>query len=216
VQQGITQQAQKELLERIEARFEPYRLKTSLEINNQLGAKYDPEGKSFCSNLVRRILRSPENQLLLLQGAGIVDRTVRLTVSGMPSQNVSLPAFDYIELSKEQWEVSTLRGQLQQSFLFFVFRIGRNDAEVFTGIQLWSMPQEDREGEAKRVWEHAVDAVKCSRFEQLPKESESPVLHVRPHGQDGEDKILARDGSMQPRKSFWIKAAYIGAQLNRK
>lgn len=69
-------------------------------------------------------------------------------------------------------------------------------------------PYEDME-EARKVWERARDAVAEGRYDELPKESQSYVSHVRPHGRDSSDTIEGPDGKQHVKKCFWLNRDYI-------
>lgn len=91
----------------------------------------------------------------------------------------------------------------------------------FKGIKFWNMPNEDLE-EVRRVWEKTVQTIKKgvvltrtanSVSNDLPKQSESPVAHVRPHGRDANDKLPLPDGRMMTKQCFWLNGNYIAEQV---
>ncbi|MBQ7624585.1 MAG: restriction endonuclease [Clostridia bacterium] len=91
----------------------------------------------------------------------------------------------------------------------------------FKKVQFWNMPDEDLE-EVHRVWDKTVQTIKkgvtLTQTEKgvsndLPKQSESPVAHVRPHGKDGNDKLPLPDGRMMAKQCFWLNANYIAEQV---
>ncbi|MCH5210171.1 MAG: hypothetical protein J1F01_04325 [Oscillospiraceae bacterium] len=47
----------------------------------------------------------------------------------------------------------------------------------------------------------------------LPKQSESRVAHVRPHGRNGDDKLPLPDGRMMTKQCFWLNNSYIAEQI---
>lgn len=88
-------------------------------------------------------------------------------------------------------------------------------------IRFWNMPAEDIE-EVHRVWERTVQTIKEGVVitqtakgvsNNLPKQSESPVAHVRPHGRDSNDKLPLPDGRMMTKQCFWLNGNYIVQQL---
>ena len=95
---------------------------------------------------------------------------------------------------------------------------------MFERVKLWNIPNRDLE-EVRRVWERTVQAIRegvvleqTSRgvANNLPKQSESAVAHVRPHGRDGNDRLPLPDGRMMTKQCFWLNNTYIAEQIKEK
>ena len=87
----------------------------------------------------------------------------------------------------------------------------------------WNIPNEDLE-QVRLVWERTVRAIRVGVrstpmsggiSNDLPKKSENPVAHVRPHGRDGSDKLPLPDGRMMTKQCFWLNNTYIREQIER-
>lgn len=159
------------------------------------------------------------------QKAGIVPKTIRVRYSGTIKENMSFPTFDFIKLSQETWEESTLYNYLGPTkFLFVIFQENKNGEYVFSQVKFWNIPNDDLE-EVHRVWERTVKTVRegvvlipteRGMSNNLPKQSESPVAHVRPHGRDGNDKLPLPDGRMMTKQCFWLNNSYIAGQIKER
>lgn len=160
------------------------------------------------------------------QKAGIVPKTIRVRKNGTIKENMSFPTFDFIELSQEEeWEESNLYNYLAPTkFLFIIFQENEEGELVFERVKLWNIPNRDLE-EVRRVWERTVQTIRegvvleqTSRgvTNNLPKQSESAVAHVRPHGRDGNDRLPLPDGRMMTKQCFWLNNAYIAEQIKEK
>ena len=160
------------------------------------------------------------------QKAGIVPKTIRVRKNGTIKENMSFPTFDFIELSREEeWEESNLYNYLAPTkFLFIIFQENEEGELVFERVKLWNIPNRDLE-EVRRVWERTVQTIRegvvleqTSRgvTNNLPKQSESAVAHVRPHGRDGNDRLPLPDGRMMTKQCFWLNNAYIAEQIKEK
>lgn len=160
------------------------------------------------------------------QKAGIVPKTIRVRKNGTIKENMSFPTFDFIELSQEEeWEESNLYNYLAPTkFLFIIFQENDEGELVFERVKLWNIPNRDLE-EVRRVWERTVQTIRegvvleqTSRgvTNNLPKQSESAVAHVRPHGRDGNDRLPLPDGRMMTKQCFWLNNAYIAEQIKEK
>ena len=91
----------------------------------------------------------------------------------------------------------------------------------FKKVLFWNMPPDDIE-EVRSVWEKTVDAIRKGVTltvtskgveNNLPKATESRVAHVRPHAQNGNDKLPLPDGRMMTKQSFWLNGNYLAEQV---
>lgn len=157
------------------------------------------------------------------QKAGIVPKTIRVRRNGTIKENMSFPTFDFIQLSQEtEWEESTLYNYLAPTkFLFVIFQENEQGELVFDRVKFWNIPVDDLD-EVHRVWARTVQTIRrgVKLFDtghgisnDLPKQSESPVAHVRPHGKDGSDKLPLPDGRMMTKQCFWLNNSYIAKQI---
>ncbi len=160
------------------------------------------------------------------QKAGIVPKTIRVRKNGKIKENMSFPAFNFIELSQEDdWEESTLYNYLAPTkFLFVIFQENYEGEFVLERVKLWNIPNQDLE-EVQRVWERTVHTIREGVVlkqtnrgvtNNLPKQSESAVAHVRPHGRNGNDRLPLPDGRMMTKQCFWLNNTYIAEQIKEK
>lgn len=159
------------------------------------------------------------------QKAGIVPKTIRVRRDGTIKESMSFPNFDFIRLSQEtEWEESELYEYLAPTkFLFVIFQEDEREEFVFERVKFWNIPAEDLE-EVHRVWSKTVETI-CGGVKlvdtghgisnDLPKQSESPVAHVRPHGRDASDKLPLPDGRMMTKQCFWLNSTYIQKQIEK-
>lgn len=157
------------------------------------------------------------------QKAGIVPKTIRVRRDGTIKESMSFPTFDFIRLSQEtEWEESELYEYLAPTkFLFVIFQEDERGELVFERVKFWNIPAEDLE-EVHRVWARTVETIRRGVeltdtghgiSNDLPKQSESPVAHVRPHGKDASDKLPLPDGRMMTKQCFWLNNTYIAKQI---
>ena len=157
------------------------------------------------------------------QKACIVPKTIRVQINSKIRESMSFPTFDFIKLSKEtEWEESELYNYLAPTkFLFVIFQENDNGEYVFERVKFWNIPNDDLD-EVQRVWERTVKTIREGvKLEvtpngvknDLPKQSESAVAHVRPHGRDSSDKLPLPDGRMMTKQCFWLNNSYIENQI---
>jgi DNA mismatch repair protein MutH len=194
------------------SRFKPYYGRDVETISRDLGIGWNPLAKNMNAVLTRRIL-NVSNSIAEFDKAGIMVRSIKLEKSGNLVESVSLPSFDYCEIVEEQdWDGSELRDQLSSRFFFVVYQMA-NHAKVLKQVKFWSMPESDLDQNCMATWEETRRRIRAGNTDQLPKISEGPVIHVRPHGRNKEDKIPTPTGGTDTRKCFFINAKYLKAQI---
>lgn len=204
------------------SRLMPYYGKTQSELKSMFGI--DSNAKNLNELLIAKML-GVEGKIAYTDEflkAGIVPKTIRVEMNGTIRENMSFPTFDFIELSKETWEESTLYNYLAPTkFLFVVFQEVRTGVYALSRAMFWNIPNNDLE-EVHRVWERTVSTIRKGVIlintprgvsNNLPKQSESPVAHVRPHGRDGNDRLPLPDGRMMTKQCFWLNNSYIANQI---
>ena len=158
------------------------------------------------------------------QNASIIPKTIRIQKSGTIKESMSFPAFKFTEIIKEKWETSELREMLEPvKFMFVIFCENDNDEYVFERVAFWNMPIEDLE-EVRKVWEKTVKIIKEGvelkydgriTHNNLPKQSENPVAHVRPHARDSKDTYPLPDGRKMVKQCFWLNRKYIESVVDK-
>lgn len=149
-----------------------------------------------------------------LEKANVTIRAITLESSGKVKESSPFSHFGYNEISKQTWEESELYETLEKDrFLFVIFRKSKGSNSItFEGFKFWNFPVPDI-AEAEETWKRAVDCIKNGNYECLPKISEGRVIHVRPHGTNGKDKIETPQGTQEMKKSFWLNAKYVQSIL---
>jgi len=81
----------------------------------------------------------------------------------------------------------------------------------------WNIPAEDLE-QVKDVWEKTIEIIKQGvRLisdgkvirNNLPKQKDNPILHVRPHARNSADTYPLPDGREMTKQCFWFNRTYV-------
>lgn len=181
------------------------------------------EPKNIVPMLVYRMLGIKGNKAEEFVKSNIVIKTIRIQNNGKIKENMSFPYFKYKELMNEEWEDSTFGNYLRETrFLFVVFKFNPEEHLIFKGCQFWNIPYDDLK-QVHIVWEKTkkvlMDGLQFSKVngkytDNFPKQSENPVCHVRPHGNDSTDTDTLPDGREYPKHCFWLNNSYILSQLD--
>ena len=194
-------------------KFEPHFGKDEHQLRELLGISYSTRrAKNFYKSLVNKVLVDGSGTPLELVKEGIQVKTVRLESNGLPKESMSFPHFSYTELFEQCWEDSDFASQVEQRFFFIVFQRIGPDLFALSSCRFWSMPVQDRV-EAEKVWLRAQESIRKGNYSELPKSSENPVSHVRPHARNRLDTLPTPQGGEEVKRCFWLNRSYIGQVL---
>ena len=229
----------------IDKRLNTYYGYSEFEIAKKLNIEYSMNknghpDKSFHYRIIKKILTGEEKDISELAKANITLKVVRIESNDKPKQNMSSPAFKFLEdIYETDWEQSDWRKFIKQRFLFVFFKINKEGSYVLEKLTIWNMPLKDIE-ECKRVWTNTKSIISSGNIfnsydrykntgeikktkkgkrikkNNFPKMKDSKVCHVRPHGGDASDvyELPVPDkilGVMKYSKQcFWLNSSYIG------
>ena len=212
-------EADLDLLSLVKKRFEPYIGLSEGELAAVCGYSFEGKRKpkNLCALITKHILGVDEHSKIAeFEKAGIKTKTMRLKRNGVPKESISFPAFSYLELADVEFDGSDFRDQLQQKYLFVIYREDASNKNVFVldDVLFWQMPDRDLL-EVKRCYDEMRDRVIAGHAEMSVKSSENRCCHVRPHGRNKADVLPTPYGSFETKKCFWINANYIGREIDR-
>jgi len=208
-----TVDAERGIEEIVREKFKPFMGYDVSELIVRFGlSDQNLKAKGLFHALAMRILGTKKKHLPEFEKAGIILKTIRLKANGSSKESMSFPNFDFIKLAEQNWEESDLYDILNQKFLFIIFQYDENDTLRFKKIMFWNMPYSDRLA-ARTAWIRTQQAIIHSKPSNFPKVSNSPVVHVRPHGRNALDVLELPDGSVFPKQCFWLNAGYIADQV---
>lgn len=175
---------------------------------------YQVTNKSFTYLLAKSMLEVVNEKIEEFEKANIKIKAIRLKPDGMPNESMSFPTFKYTEIVNENWLDSELYETFSTTkYLFMIYQYLDDDTLIFKKAMFWNVPEKDLNTEIKRVWENTVEKIKNNKYDNLPKMSESPILHVRPHARNAQDTYPTLDGKQAIKRCFWLNAKYIQSQL---
>ena len=195
------------------SRFDEFKGLYTEEIRNKVGPELQTASKSYFASLARRMMGIRTQKIMEFEKAGVMMKTIRLQPNGVPKEDMSFPYFEYAQLISTTWEDSEFFECLNRRFLFIIYQMDKKGV-YFKDVMFWSMPLNDQK-KSEDVWSKTLKLVKKGEYDGLPKSSENPVSHVRPHGRNRDDTTPGLDGSPQTKKCFWLNRRYIAEQLTK-
>lgn len=198
----------------IAGRFRPFIGMPAADIAARLGVTAKPNAKNYYAVITKRILGLGEkDRVAEFEKADIQVKTMRVLPSGRPKEDLPFPAFKYLDLVAQDWDESDLKAALTKRFLFVLYQLDASGTPTLLGTRFWTMPVTDVETFARKCFDDTVHLIKEDRAEYLPRKSENPAVHVRPHARDSRDTLPTPSGRMVVKKSFWLNGGYIKDQL---
>lgn len=208
----------------IKERIGAYRGYTVSALCERFGIDEAKKAKNLGALLAYRILGIKSNNAEELVKANIVTKTIRINSNNTIKESMSFPTFRFKELIEETWEDSTFGNYLRETrFLFIVYKFDETGELHLQGCQFWNIPYNDLENNVKPVWEKTqrvirdglqIEIINGEHRSNLPKASENPVCHVRPHARDSHDTYELPDGRSFPKQCFWLNNTYILSQID--
>lgn len=196
------------------------------DLCTEFRVEYQKKPKNLEAMLAYRMLGIKGNHAEEFEKANVVVKTIRIAKNNKIKENMSFPTFKFKELIDEDWDNSTFGNYLRETrFLFVVYKYDQQGELRLKGCQFWNIPYEDLEENVKTVWERTQtvirEGLKIERrngknYNNLPKASENPVCHVRPHAQNSKDTYELPDGRLYPKQCFWLNNNYILSQLDKR
>lgn len=179
--------------------------------------------KNLEAMIAYRILGIRSNRAEEFEKAGIVVKTIRVSNKNTIKESMSFPTFQFKELVKESWDTSTFGTYLSETrFLFIVYKFDEQNQLYLKGCQFFNIPYDDLQIHVRQVWERTKQVLEDGlqvtmehgRYKSnLPKASENPVCHVRPHARNARDTYELPNGGCYPKQCFWLNNSYILSQL---
>lgn len=201
----------------IERRFRPFYGMTVNQISERLGVEITLNPKAVGPRTCHAILGVKAAGIAEFEKANIQMKTIRLQPSGALKESMVFDTINYINLANENiWEDSKLYQTLTQRFLFVVFTKAENSKEgdlVLNKVFFWTMPHGDLEI-ARKVWEDTKSKVKAGIYDSFIKISDNMICHVRPKARNSSDLTPTPQGTMGPKKAFWLNSKYVLKVVN--
>lgn len=196
------------------SKLQPYYNQDIEFLKHKFNIPYQASNKSFTYLLAKGMLEVVNEKIEEFEKANIKIKAIRLRPDGMPKESMSFPTFKYTEIINENWLDSELYETFSTTkYLFMIYQYLDDNTLVFKKAMFWNMPEKDLNTEIKRVWENTVEKIKNNEYDNLPKISESPILHVRPHARNARDTYPTLDGKQAIKKCFWLNSNYIKQQI---
>ena len=174
----------------------------------------DKTPKNIGNIIIKNILNKAEKEGLIVP-EGIIIKTIRVNERGTPLESMSFAQIKYKEIVKEEWEESYLYNTLNKEFLFVIFKLlSKEDRNpTLSKAIFWKMNCVDLDL-ASKFWELTKDSINRGDFKNFITMKNNFICHVRSKGLNSKDLMETPQGTMEPKKGYWLNASYIKTQIN--
>lgn len=225
----------------VTSKIEEYIGRKDTELFREFSLEKNINSKDKYSRLAYEILGVKTKNAEEFEKANIVVRAIRVEENNKIKESVSFPTFIIKELIKENWEDSEIfRFFSEVKFLFIIYR-KKGENYYLAKSKFWNMPVEDIDKTLKEEWTRArntfIEGIELIPKEtkigtivnnNLPKKSNTRILHVRTHARKSAYKIdgvkygngdLDSDtdelpnGDLMTKQCFWLNNDYVLKQI---
>ena len=207
-------------------RINKYKDRTVKELCEEFNIDTQNKPKNLEALLAYRMLGIKGNTAEEFAKANIVVKALRINNNNRIKEHMSFPTFQFNELIKEDWDNSTFGNYLRDTRFFFVVYKEDSIGEYrVKGSQFWNIPYDDLEIDVRSVWEKTkrvieeglvITEINGKRTNNLPKQKDNKVSHVRPHARNAGDTYPLPDGREYTKQCFWLNNCYIYSQINEE
>jgi DNA mismatch repair endonuclease MutH len=203
--------AESATLSEVRPAFQEFVGRTIESVANEMGVR-PSKAKNHAARVVRRAIdHSSPLPAHEFRRIGPTIRVPRVDTKSLPYEAVSFPAFKHIELVEEEWDDSALLSYVEHMLLIPVVGVDRTTppASCVIGTPVYWEPTPEQMSTMSREWARFRDLIAAGRSADLPTESQTHALHVRPHGRDATDRDPVPGGGTQIKRSFWLNRRFV-------
>ena len=129
-------------------------------------------------------------------------------------ESMSFTQIKYNEIIKESWENSDLYKTLNSEFIFFIFIIKNKDDNdpIFHSAKFWKMSEADLDL-VNKFWELTKESIRIGDYKNFISIKNNFICHVRTKGLNNKDLMKTPQGTIEPKRGYWLNASYLKTQL---
>jgi DNA mismatch repair protein MutH len=171
------------------------------------------EPKNIRNIIARLICKKIENDNKInLQN--LLIKTIRTNNNRVVLESMSFSQIKYNEIIKESWEESDLYKNLSSEFVFFIFNIKSKEDKnpILQSAKIWKMNKSDLDL-ASKFWELTKENVRIGDYKNFITIKNNFICHVRTKGLNSKDLMKTPQGTIEPKRGYWLNASYLKTQI---
>ncbi|KLD98300.1 Sau3AI family type II restriction endonuclease [Aliarcobacter butzleri] len=198
-----------------------------------------PQGKNAPATIVKKAIgfRNVSSRIKEFEQLGIQVKTIATRKSDFyPWEAVSFPTFKFKELinerfyegenEDEKWEQCSLLDEINRILFIPILREKKENVSIemrTIGKPFFWSPTNKELAIIKEEWENYIQEIKDGKVEvtikpikdgykeisKLSKESDTSIIHIRPHGKDRSDRDEDHLGNSITKQCFWLNKKFL-------
>ena len=144
----------------------------------------------------------------------VILKTLRINQNNTVQESMAFTQIKYNEIIKESWENSDLYNTLKSEFILFVFKIKNKDDNdpIFHKVKFWKMNETDLDF-VNKFWELTKESIRIGDYKNFITIKNDFICHVRTKGLNNKDLMKTPQGTIEPKRGFWLNASYLKNQI---
>lgn len=181
-------------------------LKLDIEIKNGLP-------KNIRNIIAQSILKNYEKKEKI-SFQNILLKTIRINENNTLLESMSFTQIKYNEIIKESWLNSDLYKTLSSEFIFLIFKVKNKDDNdpIFQSAKFWKMSEADLDL-VNKFWELTKESIRIGDYKNFITIKNNFICHVRTKGLNNKDLMKTPQGTIEPKRGYWLNASYLKTQL---
>lgn len=207
-----------------------YENKSIKELSDIFNLNISNRSKNQIATIIKKSIgfQSVKSKLKEFEQLGIIVKTINLREEdNCLFEAISFPAMRLIEFIDESWEESTFKEMINKILFVPVYKKNKESKleEKYLGKSFFWTPSVAEEEVIKKEWinyqkevlegKSKVTKVKVKSVRgykevtNLRKESETEIIHIRPHGVNADDRDIDSFGNSLVKQCFWFNKKFI-------
>jgi DNA mismatch repair endonuclease MutH len=187
-----------------------------------------PNGKNQVATVVKKAIgfKNVNSKIKEFEQLGIIIKTIKVRREDfMPFEAVSFATMKLKEFEREEYDESIFKEYIEKILFVPIFSDGKKLEEKYLAKSFFWSPSEDEEVLIRDEWNRYKSEVLLGGCEvtkvknnslrgyrevsKLFKESQTKIIHMRPHGRDSNDRDEDSQGNSIVKQCFWLNKKFL-------
>lgn len=206
--------------------------KSILELSQEFDIKIS-NGKNKVATILKKMIgfKSVSSKIKEFEQLGIIVKSIKLRrKDNVLLEAISFPTMKLQEFVEEKWEESTFKSYISKILFIPVYHDGNSLDEKYLATAFFWSPSIEEEAQIYKEWKMYQDEVKAGacrvakiknnskkgykEVSNLSKESQTKIIHMRPHGKDSSDRDEDALGNSIVKQCFWFNKKFMSQLIS--
>lgn len=212
-----------------------YEDKSIEELSDIFSLDISNKSKNQIATIIKKSIgfKSVKSNIKEFEQLGIIVKTIKVRkYDNYPFEAISFTTMKLKAFISEEWEESTFKDYINKVLFIPVYSDDKKStlAKKYLGKSFFWSPSVEEESIIQKEWNqyklevingqckvHHIKVNSKKGFKEiskLSKESETSMIHMRPHGRDSNDRDEDNLGNSIVKQCFWLNKSFVQKLLN--